>query len=235
DDDWQQNFFQPGSGFVNQNTPGLLISSTMTRVVKPTIVNEMNFGYTHNRWGFTAGNDFDYQSLYRTTLGVDPPRFEQFGAFTDPPHLSGFGGAQVDEWPYAARFSTSGGNRSGLAGYMTTGNLPIPRLNLSGRFIFSDDLSMTKGRHNLKMGVSLEYNSKTEPGSPDYMGNYDFGHNANNPLSTGNGYANMLLGVFTTYPELTSRVDKDVRHWQNDFYLQDNWRMTPNLTVDLGV
>ena len=76
DDDWQQNFFQPGTGFVNQNTPGLLLSATMTRVVRPTIVNEMNFGYTHNRWGFKAADDFDYQSLYRSTLGIDPPRFE---------------------------------------------------------------------------------------------------------------------------------------------------------------
>ena len=63
---------------------------------------------------------------------------------------------------------------------------------------------MTKGRHNFKMGVSLEYNRKTEPGSADYMGNFNFGHDANNPLSTGNGYANMLLGVFTTYTELTA-------------------------------
>ena len=74
-----------GTGFVNQNTPGLLLSGAMTRVVKPTIVNEMSFGYTHNRWGFTAGNDFDYQSLYRSTLGIDPPRFEPFGAYNDPP------------------------------------------------------------------------------------------------------------------------------------------------------
>ena len=94
---------------------------------------------------------------------------------------------------------------------------------------------MTKGRHNIKMGVALEHNRKTEPGSADYMGNFNFGHDANNPLSTGNGYANMLLGVFTTYTELTSRVDRDVRHWQNDFYVQDNWRVTPRLTVDVGL
>ena len=112
---------------------------------------------------------------------------------------------------------------------------PIPRLNLSGRFYFNDDLSITRGRHNFKMGVALEYNRKTEPGSADYMGNFNFGHDANNPLSTGNGYANMLLGVFTTYTELTSRVDRDVRHWQNDFYIQDNWRCTPKLTLDLGL
>ena len=57
---------------------------------------------------------------------------------------------------------------------------------------------MTKGRHNFKFGFFTERDSKTEPGSNDYTGVYNFGHNADNPLSTGNGYANALLGVFTT-------------------------------------
>ena len=234
DDDWSWNNFTPGTGFINQNTPGLLVATTISQVLRPTMVNEIGFGYTHNRWGFTAEDDFDYTSLYRSTLNVDPPRFEPFADYSDPPELSGIG-EQVDEWPYAPRFATSGGNRSGLAGFRTTGNEPFPRLNLSGRFYFNDDLSLTIGRHNFKAGMSLEYNRKTEPGSADYMGNFNFGHDANNPLSTGNGYANMLLGVFTTYTELTSRVDRDVRHWQNDFYVQDNWRMTPNLTLDFGL
>jgi hypothetical protein len=233
DDDWSWNRITPGTGFVNQNTPGLLLASTVTQVLRPTVVNEIGFGYTHNRWGFTAADDFDYRSLYRSTLNVDPPRFEPFEDYSDPPKLSGIG-EQVDEWPYAPRFSTGGGNRSGLAGFRQNDE-PIPRLNLSSRFYFNDDLSMTRGSHNFKMGVSLEYNRKTEPGSADYMGNFNFGHDANNPLSTGNGYSNMLLGVFTTYTELTSRVDRDVRHWQNDFYFQDNWRMTPRLTLDLGI
>ena len=45
----------------------------------------------------------------------------------------------------------------------------------------------------------------------------------------------MLLGNFSSYTELTARVDKDVRHWQNDFYIQDNWRATSRLTFDIGV
>jgi hypothetical protein len=233
DDDWSWNRITPGTGFVNQNTPGLLLSTTVTQVLKPTVVNEIGFGYTHNRWGFKAADDFDYRSLYRSTLNVDPPRFEPFADFTDPPKVNGIG-EQTDEWPYAPRFSTSGGDRSGLASYRMSDE-PIPRLNLSGRFYFNDDMSITRGRHNFKMGMALEYNRKTEPGSADYMGNFDFGHNANNPLSTGNGYANMLLGVFQSYTELTSRVDRDVRHWQNDFYFQDNWRISPRLTLDLGL
>jgi hypothetical protein len=234
DDDWNWNRITPGTGFVNQNTPGLLAAATLTQVLRPTVVNEMSFGYTHNRWGFRAADDFDYTSLYRSALNVDPPRFEPFGEYSDPPQLSGFGGSQVDEWPYAPRFSTGGGDRAGLAGFRQNDE-PIPRLNLSGRYYFNNDMSITRGRHNFKMGAAIEYNRKTEPGSADYMGNFAFGHNANNPLSTGNGYANMLLGIFETYTELTSRVDRDVRHWQNDFYFQDNWRMTPRLTLDLGL
>ena len=241
DDDWSHNRLTPGTGEVNQNTPGILLSSTVTQVIKPTVVNEINFGYTHNRWGHKAADDFDYPSLYRSTLGIDPPRFEPFGEYSDPPELSGFGGAQLDEWPYVPRFATTGGNRANLANFrVANGNIqsadePLPKLNLSGRFVFQDDLTITKGRHNVKMGLFLEYNRKTEPGSPDYMGNFNFGHNADNPLSTGNGYANMLLGTFTTYTELTNRVDRDVRHWQNDGYIQDNWRVNPRLTVDYGL
>jgi hypothetical protein len=227
------NRITPGTGFVEQRTPGILVSSTVTKVINSTIVNETNFGYTHNRWGFLYADDFDATSLYRSTLGVDPPRFEPFAEFSDPPAVAGIG-KQVDEWPYAPRFTTSGGDRSGLAAFRNSDE-PVPRLNLSGRFSGSNDTTMSLGRHTVKAGVYLEYNRKTEPGSADYMGNFNFGHDAANPLSTGNGYANMLLGVFNTYTELTDRVDRDVRHWQNDFYLQDNWRVTPRLTVDYGV
>ena len=241
DDTWSYNNFTPGTGHVNNNTPGILLSSTLTQVLKPTVVNEMNFGYTHNRWGFTVGpedkvgSNYDYTKLYASTLGIVAPRLQPFGDFSDPPALSGFGGPQTDEWPYAPRFSTSGGNRAGLAGYMSGGNPPYPRLNMSARATWADDLSVTRGRHNIKIGVSIEFNHKTEPGSADYMGNYNFANDTSNPLNTGNGYANMLLGAFSTYTELTARVDKAVRHWQNDVYLQDNWRMTPRLTLDYGV
>ncbi len=56
-------------------------------MLKPTIVNEMNFGYTHNRWGFTAGpetevgSDFDYTKLYASTLGINAPRLQPFGDY----------------------------------------------------------------------------------------------------------------------------------------------------------
>ena len=126
--------------------------------------------------------------------------------------------------------------RSGFPSYRPSGgNGPLPRRNENYRFTFQDDLSWTKGRHNFKFGFFTERDSKTEPGSVEYAGIYDFGHNANNPLSTGNGYANALLGVFTTYTERNNRIDQENLHWQSDAYAQDSWRINPRLTLDYGI
>ena len=85
DDVWSYNNFTPGTGHVANNAPGIVASSTITQVIRPTIVNEMNFGYTHNRWGFYAGpetavgKDFDYTTLYASKLGINAPRLAPFG------------------------------------------------------------------------------------------------------------------------------------------------------------
>ena len=135
----------------------------------------------------------------------------------------------------------TGGNRARLLGNQTSFHpgtaqaWVLPAANRNLRWSFQDDLTWTRGRHNFKFGFYGEWASKTEPLSHNYMGNYNFGHNAQNPLSTGNGYANALLGVFTTYTELTNRVDRDRRHWQTEGYVQDSWRMHPRLTLDYGV
>ncbi len=80
----------------------------------------------------------------------------------------------------------------------------------------------------------MERDFKTEPGSQDYAGQYNFGHSGDNPISTGNGYANALLGVFTSYNERNERIDRDERHWYGGFYAQDSWRLTSRLTLDYG-
>ena len=137
------------------------------------------------------------------------------------------------------RFATAA-SRAGLLssynpGASGLGGWTLPAANRNLRWSGQDDLSWTLGRHNLKTGVFVEWASKTEPQSVNYMGNYDFTHNAENPFSTGNGYANALIGTFNTYTELTNRVDRDRRHWQTEAYLQDSWRANRRLTLDYGV
>src|SRR5262249_24764856 len=161
----------------------------------------------------------DYTQWYRQNVGIDPPRLEPFGAYGDPSLTR----VQTDQYPYLPLMTYSGGDRTNLASFdVNRGNGPLPRRNQNYRYTFQDDLSKTMARHSLKFGFSTERDSKTEPGSSNYAGTYAFGDDSSNPLSSHNGYANALLGVFTTYSELTARVDQENRHWQSDAYAQDS-------------
>ena len=237
DDSITFNRVAPGEGSHNNVFPGDFLSGSHSMVLSSSMVNEMSAGFSHNHYGFRVGtgelNMDDYTSYYRSNFPFDPPRLEPFGPYGDP-KLSRI---NVDEYPYMPDILFLGGNRSNMARWRPwAGNTrPGPTWNENYRYTFQNDLSWTKGRHNMKFGFVTERDAKTEPGSATYAGVYDFGHSGDNPLSTGNGYANALLGYFTRYEERTNRVDRERRHWQTDFYAQDSWRMTPRMTLDYGL
>ena len=237
EDNISNNVFAPGIGWANNAVPGYTATGTVTKVFGPNVVNETTVGFAHNSysWIQPTGEHFeDYRQYYRSAAGVDPPRIEPFGAFRDP---QGLGYDQSDEYPYLPTMAYGGGSRVNLATFSPAGAAGriLPAANRNDRWTFQNDLTMTRGRHTYKFGVSTEWTSKTEPLNPDYRGNYNFGHNAQNPFSTGYGFANALIGTFTTYTELTNRVDPDRRHWYTEGYAQDSWRVRPGFTLDYGV
>ena len=71
DDTWDYSAFSPGVGHRALRSPGLVASGTVTQVLRPTMVNEMTFGYVHHRFGFVAGPpdkatpEFDYTQSVR--------------------------------------------------------------------------------------------------------------------------------------------------------------------------
>ena len=232
------NAFFPGVGYLNNSVPGRLVSGSSTQVLRSNLVNEVTVGFARNNYSFISPKGeraYDYRDWWRSSVGIDPPRLEPFGAYRNPP---GLGYDQADEYPYLPIMGFGGGSRTGYATINVgsgANSWPIPAANRNLRWSFQDDLTWTRGRHSYKFGTYVEWASKTEPQSRDYMGNYNFGHDAQNPFSTGSGYANALIGTFTTYTELTNRVDRDRRHWQTEAYLQDSWRMKPGFTLDYGV
>ena len=221
EDNINNNRFAPGLGITNNAVPGQLLSFSSTQVLSPRIVNEVTVGYARNSYGFRPAEGkyaYEPRDWYRSALGVDPPRLQPFGTYRDPP---GLGYDQADQYPYVPIMRFGGGSRTNLLGNYNPGasglnGWTLPAANRNLRWSGQNDLSWTVGRHNMKFGAYVEWASKTEPQSVNYMGNYEFSHNAQNPLSTGNGYANALIGVFNTYTELTNRVDRDRRHRQTE-------------------
>ena len=237
DDNTSYNQIMPGTGSQDNVFPGNLLTTTVTQVLKPTVVNEITFGFAQNHWGFKRKpgpiEASDYTDWYRDSLGIDPPRLGAFGAYRNPPVLDN---TNTDQYPYFPYVNFGGGSATNNAFIRPAGGSgPQPRWNQNYRYTMSDDLTIVRGRHSFKMGFFTERDSKTEPGSQNYAGSYNFDHNSSNAFSAGNGYANALLGEFEGYQEIDRRIDYEVRHWLTEAYAQDTWRMTPRFTLDYGL
>jgi hypothetical protein len=69
----------------------------------------------------------------------------------------------------------------------------------------------------------------------DFAGSVNFGNDTNNPLDTGFGYANALVGVFTQYRQASVLIEGNMLYNNTEFYLQDNWKVNGRLTLDYGM
>ena len=105
------------------------------------------------------------------------------------------------------------------------------------------NLALTKiwGRHTFKAGYALQNSMKVQNlgtqtlGVLPIEGALNFGQNSNNPLDTGFGYSNAALGVFQSYAQQSALTEGRYVYHSNDFYIEDNWKVTKKLTLDMGM
>jgi hypothetical protein len=98
-------------------------------------------------------------------------------------------------------------------------------------FEYRDDLSWTKGRHQLKFGFSLLHDYKNQDLQANTQGTAVFNVSA----FSHDSYINFLLGDASSFTQLQYLADK---HWVNNnygFYGNDNWHVGPRLTLNLGL
>jgi hypothetical protein len=116
---------------------------------------------------------------------------------------------------------------SGVANYDVA---ETPWTNKAADYQIRDDLSWVKGAHQLKFGGSWARYAKVQQA----FGNTE-GEDTFNGAFTGNSFADFLLGTSSGYSELALQ---DSGHWPNiswAAYVQDNWRATRRLTLNLGL
>ena len=98
-------------------------------------------------------------------------------------------------------------------------------------FEYRDDISWTRGRHQFKFGVSWLHDYKNQQLQHNTNGVVQF----NSSTFSGDSYVNFLLGDASYYDQLEFLYGK---HWVNNnygFYGNDNWHVTPRLTLNLGL
>jgi hypothetical protein len=116
-------------------------------------------------------------------------------------------------------------------------------LNINRTNDFAVSLTKVMGSHTFKAGFYNNHSYKAQnvgAGGSDaanlsFQGYVNFGNSSTNALDSGFGYANAALGIFTQYLQASKFIEGSLIYNQREAYIQDNWKVTPRLTVDYGL
>ncbi|MDQ3651408.1 MAG: Plug and carboxypeptidase regulatory-like domain-containing protein [Acidobacteriota bacterium] len=119
--------------------------------------------------------------------------------------------------------------------FPTTAILPLPRLFDSHIYNFTDNLTKVAGNHIIKAGFFFQRGTFKGQGGQPTNSNINFTSDANNPLNTGHPFANALLGIYNTFQQADTALVSGSRYNNIETYVQDTWKVTRRLTLDLGL
>lgn len=187
------------------------VQANYTRTFSPRVLNEFRAGWQRNRMN-VSGEQSSYDD-WRTKLGM--PQL-----FSDPVLQYGF--------PSIAP-----------VGVGTIGQSTAAFLFYQNSMEFIDTLSWTRGKHFIKLGGSVARIRSQDyiPNSP--AGTYNFsGQYTSLPgvAGTGRGFADFLLGGSNNASAtLNQGGGVQPRSTEFGFFVQDDFRLTRNLTLNLGL
>lgn len=190
-----------------RNRPGqsYLISETFN--FSPTIINQATF-------------NFSFVSQHIPPSGINYLR-------------STYGFQYSKLFPTAGEYpggipSVSITNVSGFSGPYFSLNSPTTDIQAG------DTVSIVKGNHLIKLGAVYIRDRIDQNGRPNYNGSAVF-NTANNPNTTGNAFADALLGNFQSYTEASADPVGHFRFSQPEAFVQDTWKASRNLSLEFGV
>ena len=202
-----------GSG-TNFNHP-IGTSVGWTNIVNNNVINEIRVGFV------------------RTTYGYTPP-----GQGTDICTQLGIVNCNT---PLLGGIALIGGYNGELEYTGDYGAYLVPQTGYN----LNDALSWTKGKHSFKFGANVirrQLNLFRPLAGKGYFaiaGNGSGGccgvANGTGHTSTGYEVSDLLAGFVDGYGHGTSFGMVGTRTWENGFFAQDDWRITPRLTLNLGL
>jgi hypothetical protein len=101
-----------------------------------------------------------------------------------------------------------------------------------------DNVTMIRGAHTIKFGADISFESKDENAASATQGTYGFTGaltRVGAATSSGNSFADFLLGRAATYSEPERDVIQNLRFGRTEFYIQDTWKVRPNFQLDYGI
>jgi hypothetical protein len=209
--------------------PGRTMAATFTSTLSPTFLNEFTFS-----WGSTAPSRFlGQRTCDYCPGGVDAflyPQRSQSGLTY--PQL--FPGTKLDPEKIP--------DVNLVQGFTAIDNGAYPGSWNDFVFVWSDNVTKISGNHTFKAGGSVERSGMNDaiqltfaqaPATRNQNGAFRFFDTR--PNGTGFSAANTILGLFDDYSEFGDKPNTRWIAMGYDAFLQDSWRATRDLTLELGL
>ncbi|MGB7264160.1 MAG: TonB-dependent receptor [Terracidiphilus sp.] len=207
--------------------------------ITPNVVNQLKFGFTRF-----------FQNIHSATQGISKYEIGTFGATNLPAGQAGeeFPGVSFGNGSFASVQTTWTGNGNSVSTQLTTPN----------NYALTDNVQWLKGKHALTMGLTYQWQQINNANPATYTGVLQL---AFNPYSTANfsgtslttgtatapigySYASFLLGAVggstsndTSAPSIGLQPvsEEGGRYKVISPYVQDSYKLTPKLSLDLGL
>ncbi len=142
---------------------------------------------------------------------------------TDIPRQVGISGTTDNEFNF-------GWPRIQMTGYDDLGTQSFPTDRGDNTYQVVMGLTHTRGNHNIKTGFNIEQFRSNRLNNSRSLGLYRFGGGF-----TGDAVGDLLLGLPNRAQRRLGDTRNPIRHEAYGFYVQDDWKVMPNLTLNLGL
>ena len=196
--------------YFNGTFPNSNLSAQYVHTISPSLLNEVRFGFNFANVSVLsprANTDFTIASLGINGLNVGGPSGRPL---------------RKDEQGFPVL---------NISGYMGLGDdQAASNLDNSRTYQVVDNLSWIRGSHSFKFGGDIR--KLLDDATTN---NWPFGNMAFTGDLSGNSAADFILG----YPRTTLTPEgvpvSKIRQWRYGAYVQDDWKVTSSLTLNLGL
>jgi Carboxypeptidase regulatory-like domain len=184
----------------------------LTYTASPTLVNEFVFSYTSDHINLTNVGPFER-----------PANMTMTGLFDN-----GFGG----KLPTVSVVG-NGAYGPGGAGF-TADPSDEPWNNANPTYTIRDNVTKIFGKHTLQFGAYGVIAQKNEFSSTGIQGALTFDA-TNGAVSTGNGFADLLLGNIANFSQANNEIKYYNRYKIVEPYINDDFHLNSRLTLNVGL